>query len=1604
MRTVESTPLIELETVNSDTTQSHRNPPTEQMDPSKVELGPEKNVLHLAIQDGDHRKVKGILEAASAEQCGTLIIAQTDKSTFPHDTMRSSIHLAIKYCDSNILTVLLKYMDPNSEHFQSSMEPDSKGNTPLNLAAKHYHYAQKNDDKKKLNILINTMTNIQELENKKALLIKALQANLKGNTPLFYLSKVVDTKIFRQLIQACISTNSIDTLPLDCKLIKTIVSYSFYIPIDKRYRPYLRWEALALGGAIASGTTLALMIIFPLAGIVLAASKGIWCMGGLLYSIGGLGSRHYKNKHDGDKNDPSDRAWRPLLQKETIPALLNNLLQNQYLKIKSLFDSSPNNFEKILLEHEKHAFFSGKKSFLHKAIQHQDIRTTLLLLSIIAKKIPTSTTQQSSVQYAVKELIALAQENRLDITRYFMMALGADATHLTTEKFTWNPAITPAQQKERLSAMVQPTTLWLPIALLEPIDETQQRKAEREETLAHYEATVFHSSHRNPLIEALNQQQWDIATLILNHCAEPHILLNWQHPETGRTLSHYAVHSGRLDILEALKSYPKAPTNFSLTDKEGRTVLHYAILYNALNIQTPFRAPSHPDRLSILNYVLDNLNHSHAIDTLDAYHWTALHYAAANTAYHQHFKTLLQQGANIMPTTQEGESALHLLLRSLCVNLHEDFDALDKLLHRGGDVNGPDNRGQTSLHIAVIARHVTLCHHLLAHQANPNIATYSNITAPCANHLPENTLTTIHFHSITQQTACTANTSAIALASKLYSHDGKKELFPTKSIPSKQVPILDETDSSKLSSLYEPPYIGQLTIRADSHEEYHEPQLTPLNFSIDPIEKKGDCGFLLLGTSRQNFITDIEMVLNDETHPLHQFTVDQLAIELSQLLMIDNTQDVNPNFKTSLGKQIIQALQEQNPNIQTLKDNIDATLEQCKRLSHLKNYLGQYNQSFVDADNTTHQLWLGCHAAHVWARIKGKQLFIWTLEQSDDRQHTLTLNKHFNPNLPQYHEPSILKPNSTTLHALWHGASSQEYHHFDALSLTVDHTEAVSMQASVSNGDNDELEALNDENQAIQHRAIELGSIEQHLRQLETQSSTQEESEFKQAIRHLQTQLDDLNETVEQVDNTVHTIEQDLKLPEKRLLRQQQQIILHNRLDRAYYNTVRSLFNVYCSSASLINGGMIRRANYTRTGVAGEGLELGLELAEQALHLIPGAGILLPLLKSSTQEALYAASKALDLSHLSTEWQHQQHQAHHHLQRSTPQPTQSTCDNLDSWRHKLDYICSFEESVISRMALLTNSPRELEKTVEIIARKLTQRYRQQIRRCTPEGATQFAECSVNRIVHYLKKGHLHAATAYNPRTQQELIQELVACVAIPALNQTTTITLQNNQTVTEQALHSYSGLQVIATAPQVYSTFYQHSRNPDLQGRINPESYGWRHVQESELHPNELTFFGWVTPHVEQGYIGPAQPYHRGTPVGGAGMAVSNTSPGTKEAKEDNTTDNDSDSIANLKEKVDKLREKNDELNTRIEKNESITRANLSFIALNTSTHISTLVAPLEIPGNRHGENLETARLLREQYQQIQTLSSETTSALPARHAHEENNEEEARNEQATPQ
>ena len=228
-----------------------------------------ETALHIAIRVGDQAQVQCLLAAVADETRANLIAQQSAYARFSDDAQRTALHLAIKYCDVELLMLLLESLQNYPDAFEQAFASDKKGYTPLNLVAKRYYYGQENPDKHKLLALINALSNLDAGETRQRIIEKAMHTNHKGKHALHYLCYVYDFEVFCTLAELVWGEHGANNISIDDRLLFGLLSeYSFRI--SKWH--YAKWAALFLFGA---GTTIGVttaIILGPRSRSIISAS------------------------------------------------------------------------------------------------------------------------------------------------------------------------------------------------------------------------------------------------------------------------------------------------------------------------------------------------------------------------------------------------------------------------------------------------------------------------------------------------------------------------------------------------------------------------------------------------------------------------------------------------------------------------------------------------------------------------------------------------------------------------------------------------------------------------------------------------------------------------------------------------------------------------------------------------------------------------------------------------------------------------------------------------------------------------------------------------------------------------------------------------------------------------------------------------------------------------------------------------------------------------------------------------------------------------------------------------------------------------------------
>ena len=453
-----------------------------------------------------------------------------------------------------------------------------------------------------------------------------------------------------------------------------------------------------------------------------------------------------------------------------------------------------------------------------------------------------------------------------------------------------------------------------------------------------------------------------------------------------------------------------------------------------------------------------------------------------------------------------------------------------------------------------------------------------------------------------------------------------------------------------------------------------------------------------------------------------------------------------------------------------------------------------------------------------------------------------------------------------------------------------------------------------------------------------------------------------MQKTINDLKQRVSSLYQTCAVKEKQTIQAEQTRILQHPKLRLYYNTVRSFFGLYCTSASLLNAGLIARRSYTKGDALQETLSGVITAGKYASMLVlpPITGVI-ECLEQGVEEAI----GVVEAAHAAHTWHAEQARGQSYYKRLTQRTNPTRIKSPDTLLEELDILCTSEETKLRRMALLTNSPKELERTAEQLARTLTLRYQSLLYGLASESLTEFAMASVHRLVLYLKEGRLQSPMADTPYTRDRLVAELTIMISDPSLDQSPLfanltkghlLTRIDGQTTTEQALHAYTGLRVIKEGGE--EIVYRHSTMPQLTSYMDPEQHGYRVTPYSSFTGMEIQALGLV----EQRLVGEND--SRPNPIPDI---VRNTGHSSTATLVSPTTSDEAAENEEMPESVSQKEETKDTIN-RLKEENKINKENLhtlsSAVELLVKAQADARVLPTESQGARHSNNLRNCREL----------------------------------------
>ena len=476
---------------------------------------------------------------------------------------------------------------------------------------------------------------------------------------------------------------------------------------------------------------------------------------------------------------------------------------------------------------------------------------------------------------------------------------------------------------------------------------------------------------------------------------------------------------------------------------------------------------------------------------------------------------------------------------------------------------------------------------------------------------------------------------------------------------------------------------------------------------------------------------------------------------------------------------------------------------------------------------------------------------------------------------------------------------------------------------------------------------------------------------------------------------------------------------------KQYYHHLRMMFTVFCTATQMVSSGVVQRASYATRDTVFEGILsiasiftfflLQLDFSAVGRFLTKHLGIVFNYLPDTVKHVLLAEGKELttELVELTKELIEMkgEHLRHGHnpgvlvgeSRSGEPARLNPHCGSLYK---RLKLALTPETALLTRVAEMTCTLTEMEQLVDTVARWLTLRYQQQIKMCTLNGAKRFAECSMARLVEYIKRGCLAEGTGIDEAGRLTIARELVTMVANPYLSDKTFKTQEvkieqqskgdvPQPSIPESHLHCYSGLAVhTPTADgQVQVTFYNDSHEDALRNKISPR-YGFRITYPGQGLANEAEEFGLIPAAIQPETVPTAvatQP--RAEPIPSTPVSTQASSHTATSSKPEDTvikTESRDKNKTEENNQIDQIKELNSRLNKNEKVNKNLLKENrelrndmnlvmdfLQYALVTPGTNSAAM-------GNYHGQNLTNANVLRQRLRLLnppEQQSSESASS-----------------------
>ena len=654
-----------------------------------------------------------------------------------------------------------------------------------------------------------------------------------------------------------------------------------------------------------------------------------------------------------------------------------------------------------------------------------------------------------------------------------------------------------------------------------------------------------------------------------------------------------------------------------------------------------------------------------------------------------------------------------------------------------------------------------------------------------------------------------------------------------------------------------------ITLSAESSSTHSPSQRQPLNFRgtceglslnlTQEITASEGNGFLALGTDPKSFVTSILNYMS--AHP-EQATL--LAADIKQLYE-------HPTPATTLLKTQLKSLLKRYEYDDSKTYSV-AEWEKCLKYETMgvaRAYINSYLPATRISEPTYKPYYLTTSVIKLWSLATQTIVYLWQ-PAALTTHHSADIHPcQLSPDSPSRHLDTLL--NQRVRHLL---CLSNHRYNLLTLNLSKEQQEQFMSHRLAS------LNQLMADNLASQPQQplsfLEIVALQYRIHCLEAMQTTHERRLTQQDHTHTQQAQSFTNEL-----NTLKTQLEEysavLKINElKEVLAERAQINQDPHL-KQYYHHLRMMFTVFCTATQMISSGVVQRSSYATRDTVFEAISsvasiitfllLQLDFSAVGRFLTQRLGIVFKYLPDSVKHFFLAEGKELttEFTELTKAFfeMKAEHLRHGHNpgvlmgenRSGEPARLNPHCGSLYK---RLKLILTPETALLTRVAEMTCTLTEMEQLVDTVARWLTLRYQQQIKMCTLNGAKRFAECSMARLVEYIKRGCLTEGTGIDAEGRLAIAQELITMVANPYLcDKTFEVKIEQQpengvpqDPIPERHLHCYSGLVFFSpTEHKQPPKYYDDSCENALRNKISPQNYGYRIAYPGRGLANEVEEF-----------------------------------------------------------------------------------------------------------------------------------------------------------------